>query len=495
MKVLAQIATRHDGVESESTGRAVDSAISSARTAQIAWASQPLRERLETIRRARSTIALEWMSLAQSANDLRDRPIAEILTSEILPLGDACRFLERKAEKILRSTRLGARGRPLWLAGVDTEIRREPYGVVLVIGTSNYPLFLPGVQALQALAAGNAVLIKPGRGGAAAATAFAEILLRAGLPRDLLHVLSESAADAQHAILCGVDKVFFTGNATTGETILAQCAETITPATVELSGCDAMFVRENADLDLVVRAIQFGLRLNNGATCIAPRRVFVHHALAAELEAKLRIAPLEQSSMMHPQLSECVTDALLSGADLTRGSIELPAPLLSLPIILNSVTPAMRIAREDIFAPVLSLITVADDDEALRLSAQCPYSLGATIFSADERSARMMAAKVRAGSVIINDLIVPTADPRVPFGGRDRSGFGTTRGAEGLLEMTVAKVVSLRRRKSHRHFETAQPGDAEMFAAYIQAAHGSGLQQRLRGLGQLLRTMMKRSRK
>ena len=471
---------------------AVERTIESARKAQIDWAACPLPQRLGIVRRARFLIAENAVTLAQAANDLRKRSVAETLTAELLPLAAACRFLEGEGARILQPQRFGWRGRPLWLGGVRSEIRREPQGLVLVIGPSNYPLFLPAVQALQAICAGNAVLIKPGEGGSRVAHAFADILHRAGLPQNLVHVLSEVSTAAQSAIALGVDKVVLTGSARTGETVLALCAKTLTPATVELSGCDAVFVRADADLALVVRALRFGLRLNNGATCIAPRRIFVHRDVASELEARLRLATFDTSLIVNSHLLECITEGLFAGAELVKGSIQSDGRRLRVPLILSGVTPSMRLVREDFFAPVVSLIPVADDAEALAFSSQCPYSLGSTIFSRDETAANTIADKVRAGFVVINDLIVPTADPRLPFGGRGRSGFGTTRGADGLREMTVPKVVSIRRGNARRHFDAPQRGDSEMFAVYLRVAHGRGWRNRLAALIKFYRSLRRR---
>jgi len=481
-----------EAADMDEMSESVQRAMESARTAQRYWASGPLRLRLKIIRRVRHLIADEAESLARAANEFRQRPLAEILSAEVLPLADACRFLDRESRRILRTRRLGRSGRPLWLAGVESEVRREPHGLVLIIGPGNYPLFLPAVQMLQALAAGNAVLLKPGDHGSPAALAFLKLLNRAGLPHDLVHLLPEASAAAQSAIALRVDKVVLTGSATTGEEVLAQCAKTLTPVTAELSGCDAFFVRADADLDLVVRALRFGLRLNGGATCIAPRRVFVHHTLAAELEERLRSIPFETSLLLDPLLLNCVTDALIAGADLIAGGIESDGRRLRVPLILSGVAPSMQLVHEDIFAPVLSLISVVDDAAALEFSAQCQYSLGAAIFSRDDEGAQDFADQVRAGVVVINDLIVPTADPRVPFGGRGRSGFGSTRGAEGLLEMTVPKVVSVRHGKSHRHFHEPQQGDSKIFGAYIRATHGKGWRTRFSASAEIFRAVRQR---
>ena len=265
----------------------VCSAMSSARSAQVRWAATSIQHRLARIRELRRLIAEHACVLADASASARQRPTLESLTAEVLPLAEACRFLEREADALLVPRRLGSGGLPLWLAGVRSEIRREPFGIVLIIGPGNYPLLLPGVQIIQALVAGNAILLKPGLGGSFAARALIEILHRAGFDSHLVTLLPESTEAACTAIEARPDKVLFTGSAATGEKILAQLALHLIPATMELSGCDAVIVRADADLDLTVKALTFGLMLNNGATCMAPKRVFVHRSIVTELEGRL----------------------------------------------------------------------------------------------------------------------------------------------------------------------------------------------------------------
>lgn len=410
-----------------------------SRAVQAAWASWSLGERLRTLRALRHGLAENAAGLVRAAGGGAGRPEAEVLSSEVVPLADACRFLEREAPRLLATRRLGSHGRPAWLAGVEAEVRREPLGLVLVIAPSNYPLFLPGAQTLQALAAGNAVLWKPGRDGSAAAEAFAAVAARAGLPAGVLSILPEDPEAARRAIAAGVDKVLLTGSAATGREVLAGLAHRLVPATMELSGCDALFVLPGADLGRVARAVHFGLTLNGGATCIAPRRIFAPPDLARELEERIALDSL--------------------GARLGPETL--------------TITP------------------VAGTAEALAEAARSPYALGASIFGPEE-AAVALAAKVRAGVVVINDLIVPTADPRLPFGGRGESGFGVTRGAEGLLELTVPKVVAVRRARRLFHLEAPHPGDAELFRAYLNLTHGGGLKARLRGAVDLARALMRR---
>jgi len=468
--------------------------IESLRATQPSWAATPMAGPLQMVRRFRHLLAEQAESVAAAANPSQSRPVSEILASEILPLADACKFLEREAKSILAPRRLGNRGRALWLSGMKSEIRREPYGLVLIIAPSNYPIFLPGVQVLQALVAGNAVLLKPGIGGSRAALELARLLQDAGLPENLLRVLPEAAEAAKSVIESGVDKVFFTGSAHVGTQVLAQLAPRAVPSVMELSGCDAVIVRADADLDLTVRALVFGLRLNSGRTCIAPRRVLVARTVATELEGRLTralagcatadLSPAQQLRLARPFL-----EALSDGAHLIAGEVRPNSKLVG-PLVLAGVAPNAALLCEDIFGSVMAVMTVADDDEAVHLANESPYGLGATIFSRDMITARALANRLAAGCLVINDMIAPTADARLPFGGRKLSGFGATRGREGLLEMTTQKVVVLNRGNRRPHFDPPQSWHARFFPAFIRLIHGGGLVGRLSALYQLVRSAM-----
>ncbi len=163
-----------------SSGEVAPVQFDTARAAQSRWRQVSLQERLRVVREFRHAIVEHSESLCSAITYPSRNGIAETLAGELIPLADACRFVENQAGKILSPRRLSRRGRPMWLRGVSVEIRREPFGIVLVVGASNYPLFLPGVQALQALVAGNAVLIKPGLGASRAAIALQETFASTG---------------------------------------------------------------------------------------------------------------------------------------------------------------------------------------------------------------------------------------------------------------------------------------------------------------------------
>lgn len=485
-------------------------AMSAARSAQTQWAQRPVEQRLGFLRNLRRLIAENARELAAASASERSRPVAESLTAEVLPLAEACRFLESNAKNILGRRRLGRKHRPLWLAGVRSEIEREPFGVVLIIGPGNYPLLLPGVQLLQALVAGNAVVLKPG-GGSASACALLNMIARAGFPSGLVSLLPESPEAARAAIRAGPDKVVFTGSAATGQKILAQLAPQLIPATMELSGCDAAIVRADADLDLASRALAFGLRLNNGATCISPKRVFVVRSVATELEGRLAYwlsADVRRGSRVQTPLASdhalaalpaterlrsLLEEALALGAHFIAGEIQ-PDGSVDLPVVLAGVPPQARLLREDVFAPVLAIVTVADDHEALLRSNDCLFELGASVFTRDEVAGRDLAGRINAGVVTVNDLILPTADPRLPFGGRKHSGFGVTRGAEGLLELTRPKVVTVSRSRFRPAFDPPGAGDEALLEAYLNLTHGRGFKSRCRSLISLIRTLAARTK-
>ncbi len=470
----------------------VAAAVAAARGAQRDWAVRLVGDRLRVVRGIRKQLVERAERLIAVAAGESRRDPSETLAAEIIPLADACRFLEREAGRILATRRLSRRSRPLWLTGVSAEVRREPLGIVLILGAANYPIFLPGVQTLQAVAAGNAVLLKPGAGGTPAAAELVETFMAAGLPTGLVQILPEDPQCVPTAVAAGVAKVFLTGAAETGRRVQRLLAESLTPATLELSGCDAVFVLESADLARVASCLVFGLRFNQSATCIAPRRVFVPASRLAELERRLRAAVSGMESLprllLPSQTIEWVAGAVRAGARVVTGGIleEDGTQRLDGITILSDARPEMALLRADIFAPVLSLVPVASAEESLHADDECPFALGAAVFGTD-REAAAFAAHVQAGCVVINDMIVPTADPRIPFGGRRQSGFGVTRGAAGLEEMTHYKVVLHRRNRWLPHLDPPSPWDARLLMAFLGLVHGRGWRTKLRSLGEAIR--------
>ncbi len=465
------------------------------------WNLASHRERCRIVAQTAREIAAAADALVHACRSDQRTDDVETIAGELVPLADALRWIGKRGASVLAPRRLPLWGRPLWLWGVRSQVQRDPLGKVLILGTWNYPLLLSGTQIAQALAAGNTVLLKPALGSEAASGELVDCFYRAGVPRDCLTLLDSSTDAATRAMDEGVDLVVLTGGAATGRKVLARAAQSLTPCLMELSGCDAVVVLDGADLDLLARAIRFGLSFNAGATCIGPRRLIVDATQADTiLNDILRPWRTDQAPTMivhaavRASLAELLERSIAGGARDVLGRFdasELRSTGRMRPLVLDGISSTDEVANSDLFAPVLSVIRVRAIDSAeghlavTQMVNECPYRLAASVFGRSA-AARRFASRLQVGSVVINDLIAPTADPRLPFGGRGNSGFGVTRGPEGLLAMTAARTVSERRSRLAPHLSQRRPADAETLLGSLQIIHSGSLSRRLAGLRRLI---------
>ena len=387
-------------MESSSQKSANDVPMVELRTLQAAWSEKSIAERIGVLKRCRHLIAKNADQLTQAIQLPQRRDRAESLAAEVFPMADAIKFLERHAANLLRPQKTSRRDRPAWGPGLQVTNFREPFGVVLVIGTWNYPLFLTGTQMIQGIVAGNAMVIKPGVHGGPVMKVLIDLLQDSGMPRGLVHLASEDTIAAQNAIQAGADKVFFTGSAQTGKRVLEQLSQHATPSVMELSGSDAVFVLPGADLERVVRCLAFGMQINSGATCIAPRRVFGPSKAIDFLKDRLVTKFANASPVpVYPPAGQFATRLICDTPQgihrlLPQEWPELPATEFPL-TILEVDDAAHPVMQNDIFAPVISLVAEDDPATALRQDAQCPYALGASVFG-PPAEAREFARRVNA---------------------------------------------------------------------------------------------------
>jgi len=474
-------------------------ALTRCRQQQLAWSGLSVRQRLRRVRALRHLLADEWEILAQAVQRDVDKPVGETLATEILPLAAACLYLEQEAEALLRPRHIPARQRPLWLWGQRDTVYHRPHGVVGIIGTWNFPLLLNGVQLVQALTAGNAVIWKPSEVAPASATALAGLLAKAGFPPNLVHTMPATREGGGELAAADVDHIVFTGSDVTGRLLAANLGKRLVSSTLELSGCDAMFVLEDADVSLAARAAWFGCTLNRGQTCVAVRRAFVHQDQYSSFVDALKplaaaAAPVRLALAGPARQADRLVEAAL--ADGARLLADPPAPTSGgdtrqCPVrVLVDARPSMAVCQEASFAPLLAVLPFSTLLEAVRMEAECPFALGASIFTRSPPKAGELAAQLRAGMVTINDVIVPLAHPAAPFGGRGASGWGATQGPEGLLDMTVPQSVSVRGGSFRPHY--APPGTSAMTSettlrGMLEWTHGGTLRRRWRGLLRLIR--------
>jgi acyl-CoA reductase-like NAD-dependent aldehyde dehydrogenase len=472
-----------------------------ARQAQQLWEQVPLRGRLRRVRAFRHGLADATQRICRTIVDDVGKRCDEILVGEVLPLAEECRFLELNARRILRPRRSSLRSRPLILWGQRDQTFRRPRGVVAVIGTWNFPLTINVVPILHALVAGNAVLFKPSEIAPRTGELIAELIARAGFPSGLFQLLPARRDAGPELVEADIDHVVFTGSSTTGRTLASTLGRRLITSTLELSGCDMLLLLDDGDVTLAARGAWFGATANAGQACVGTRRAFVPQGRLDDFLAVLaplveRAPPVRLVVPTQVELSDrLIADALERGARLIRRGGQSPANGDVQPAALIQARPDTLACREAYFAPLLSVIPYDSVEQVYAWDAQCPFGLAASIFTADMEQARVVSARLRCGVVHVNDVIVPMAHPATSFGGRGASGWGRTKGIEGLLEMTTPQVVSAVSGRLRPHYDP--PGshwffDPELVEALIALRHAGSLRGKLSGaqrlVGQLVTT-------
>lgn len=419
----------------------------------------------------------------------------ELLTSQVVPFLEAVDFARRNTIRVLKPVRLSRWGAPAWLSGVTSIIQRQPYGRVLIVGAANYPLFLLGVQAVQAFAAGNSILLKPAPGTEGVAQMLTSLLIEAGASSDVVRILPSAREAALDAIEDGVDLVVLTGSTPTGREIMTRCAKKLTPMIAELSGCDVMIVAPGADLERATHCAAFGLSIHGGATCCAPRRMLVHETLLqpfiALLEPLLLQAPQARLGASLQDRFTVLTQELVDLGGTPVGEARVQDGMIKPHVWFCSDTKS-SLFQSDAFLPVAGLSCYNTYDQVIELAHGCPFALGASLFGSAEAT-DYLAGKLQVANIVVNDVIVPTADPRLPFPAWSGSGFGVTRGELGLLAMTRPQCLSTRRGRWTPHLEPFPPAANELFRGYLQWRFAGGVSKKIQGLMRLVKSAFVRS--
>jgi acyl-CoA reductase-like NAD-dependent aldehyde dehydrogenase len=438
-------------------------AVERGRAAQPAWAEAGVRKRIAVVREFQRRLQSKSLALAEAITREAGKPVAEALTTEILVVLDAARFLIDHAYRLLRDE-------PLPHGNLATKLKkgwliREPYGVVGIISPWNYPFSIPATEALAALVAGNAVVLKPSEFTSLVALELRSLLHAAGVPHDVFQVVAGDWATGAALIhsrgATGIDKLIFTGSVATGKGIAAAAAERLLPVVLELGGKDPMLVLDDADVDITSSAAVWGAFVNAGQTCLSVERCYVHRSLyepflkaCAEKTRKLRVGDgmdreTDIGPMIHGrqlQMVEAhVKDAEARGARLLAGGSRLPelGPNFYAPTVLADVTHEMRIMREETFGPVLPVAAFDSDDEAVRLANDSEFGLAASVWTRDNARGGRLARRLQAGTVMVNDVISCFGISEAPHGGVKSSGIGRAHGRFGLEEMVRLKYVDM----------------------------------------------------
>jgi len=341
---------------------------------------------------------------------------------------------------------------------------REPVGVTLHIAPWNYPLTLAIRGVAPALAAGNTVVLKPATITPLTALKFAELCEKAGVPAGVVNVVTGPGSTVGKTLAEHPDlgSITFTGSLETGRQIMQMAAKHVTPVTLELGGKNPNIVFPDADLDRALKSVLFAAYQNAGQMCWAGSRLLVHESIhadfvkkVAERAAKMRLGPgLKEDTQMGPVVSTEQVASVLSyvevgtqeGAKLVAGGKkvadgELAAGNFVAPTVFDEVTPDMRIAREEIFGPVLAAMSFASLDDLIDAANSAEYGLAAGVWTKDLKTAHTVAGRIESGMVSINEF--PLTFPQTPFVGWKHSGLGHEQGIEAVRFYTRLKNVNV----------------------------------------------------
>lgn len=340
-------------------------------------------------------------------------------------------------------------------------IERCPYGVVLGIAPWNAPVVLAQRSVLQPIMAGNAAVLKTSEMSPRTHMIVAEIMQEAGLPAGVLsvvHVDPKDAPKVTEALIAhdAVRKVNFTGSTRVGSIIAQTCGKYLKPVVLELGGKAPAIVAEDANLELAAEAIKFGGLFHSGQICMATQTAIVHESIADKFLALLtdkypsasKASPDDGTALrgLFTQASAervkgAVDDALSKGAQIVAGENRLEGNVIQ-PVLLKGITPEMRIYREEMFAPVFSVITFKTDEEAVKYANDHDYGLAASVFTQHVDRGYALAREIDSGMVHINGATVHDA-ATMPHGGWKSSGYGRFNGIEGIREFTQTKTITI----------------------------------------------------
>jgi acyl-CoA reductase-like NAD-dependent aldehyde dehydrogenase len=435
----------------------VDAVARAVGKVQPFWAQLTLADRARYLERAAQVVIDEADEIRDLIVREQGKPRNEAFTMEILPTIDALVWIAGAGLEFLPDEKIAMP--QLFLKTKSSAFTYEPLGVIGVISPWNYPWSIPLGEVALALMAGNGVVLKPASLTPLIGERIGRVFERAGIPEGLVRVI-HGPGTGPALVSSSVSKVFFTGSVEAGRSVGEECARRLKGSVLELGGKDPMLVLPDANVDHAVAGALWGGFANAGQTCSGIERVYVMREVSERFIAgvvagaqRLRVGdPLGWETEIGPMISreqfelvrELVDDALAAGATLRCGGpVQAPPGLTGsfyAPTVLTEVTHEMRIMREEIFGPVLPIIAVESEDEAVALANDSRFGLGASVWTSDRSKGERVARELEAGMVWINDHMFSHGACQCSWGGVKESGLGRTHSKFGLYECVNIKL-------------------------------------------------------
>jgi acyl-CoA reductase-like NAD-dependent aldehyde dehydrogenase len=439
----------------DEVAREVRGAMDRAREASGPWSGSSVEERAGVVLRLRDGIVANGRELADMLVTDTGKPTIEAWAHEIASVVDAATFFARRAPRVLAPEEI----EPRFFKHRRSYVRRRARGVVAILAPACFPFYAPISTTLMALVAGNAVVLAPGGSGERLARTTAALFSSYGLPDGLFTVLEASREAGRALVEAEPDLVVFSGTTEAGREVARACGARLVPTLLSLGGNAPAIVCGDVDVSRAARALVYGSFAHGGQSCARVGRVYasrrVVDALVAEVHdqtsaLRLRAADDPDADVTGILLAsrreaarELVRDAVDKGAEVVCGVAPAREPRdgpegLFAPVVLTRCDARMRVMREELLAPVMPIMAVESDDEAVAL-ANGTRALVGHVFSSDEAHARRVAERLAMGTAVVNDAFTAFLTSELPFGG---SRFGAVRGEEGLRQLCELAVVN-----------------------------------------------------
>ncbi len=489
----------------EEIGRKVDA----AEKAFPGWSGLPLEKRSEYLIAVKDRVIKDFDGIADIISREMGKPRIEAVIAELLVVVDVVDYFVKRAPKLLADESI-----PMHIAKAvkTSKLTYRPYGPVAVISPWNYPFAIPMGQIIMALLAGNTVVFKPASDAVLIGKKIEETLEAAGLPDGVFNFVSApGSAVGKSMIGPKIRKILFTGSVSVGKQVMETASKYLIPVVLELGGKDPMVVCKDANVELAANGAVWGAFTNAGQVCASVERVYVVKEVADEFIKKVvektkalrvgqdtdfnvEMGPMVNEGQLHI-VEEHVADARQKGAKILTGGERLKdlKGFFYPPTVLAHVDHTMKCVMEETFGPLLPIMAVKDEDEAIRLANDTPYGLTASVWTKDREKGEALAKRIDAGTVTVNDHAYTFGLPETPWGGIRDSGMGRSHAKIGFMEMVVPYHVNI------DHFPDAMsmrpwfyPYSREKFEFFraVISAFGTGVGAKIKNLASSARLLL-----
>eukprot|EP01119_Soliformovum_irregulare_P018545 TRINITY_DN5712_c0_g1_i1.p1 TRINITY_DN5712_c0_g1~~TRINITY_DN5712_c0_g1_i1.p1 ORF type:complete len:497 (+),score=170.42 TRINITY_DN5712_c0_g1_i1:109-1491(+) len=417
-----------------------------AQKAQQSWASTPLESRKKIIAQFGSLMKRDEDQLAQTLTSEMGKPLKQA-RGEVAATQDRINFFLKEVDDVLKPSVRRSND------ALQEEVRREPLGTIVNISAWNYPFFVGANAFIPGLLTGNSVIYKPSEHTLLVGQHIGRLLQEAGLPTDVFSVVVGGGVQASQLLKHSVDGVYFTGSLETGRKIAQQMAGKMVPVQLKLGGKDPTYVADDADVEKSARSLADGAMYNTGQSCCSVERIYVHQKVydqflktfVEEVKTFKSGDPKNPETYIGPLtlpdrvkfLENQVTDAVKKGASIETGGKATSNGRVFEPTVLTNVNHDMLVMKEESFGPIIGIMKVDSDENALKLMNDTDYGLTAGVYTKNRERALGLMGKINSGTVYWNAC--DRVSPFLPWNGRKGSGIGSTLGIEGIVGFTRPK--------------------------------------------------------